>query len=93
MSVERNLQVPPGRIVGKVFSEVDKSPVSGASVRVLDGDIIVDAKMTNRSGTFNSRLLFLGRYRIEVDNGGMRGALDDVEVQLDEVTRVEIPIR
>lgn len=91
-NVERTLQVPPGRIVGQVFTADSKQPVPNASVRVLDGDIIVDAKKTNNKGMFNSRLLFAGRYRIEVDNGGMRGAIDDVEVRLDEITRVEIPV-
>lgn len=92
-NVERTLQVPPGRIVGQVYTADGKQPVPNASVRVLDGHIIVDAKMTNSKGVFNSRLLFAGRYRVEVDNGGMRGAVDDVEVRLDEITRVEIPVR
>lgn len=86
-------QLPPGRIVGKVICEADQQPVPEASIRIVVDGVIVDAKMTNVQGGFNSRLLFSGRYRVEAECVGLHGAVDDVEVQLGEITQVTVAVR
>ncbi|MFS8543149.1 MAG: carboxypeptidase-like regulatory domain-containing protein [Limnochordales bacterium] len=80
---------PPGRIHGRVITH-DGRPVPGASIRIVDDGIVVDLQRTNDRGEFTSRLLFAGRYRIEVIANGVRGALDDVEVILGRTTTVEV---
>ncbi|HEY8417754.1 MAG TPA: carboxypeptidase-like regulatory domain-containing protein [Limnochordales bacterium] len=80
---------PPGRIHGRVKTP-DGRPVPGASIRIVDDGIVVDLQKTNQQGEFTSRLLFAGRYRIEVIADGTRGALDGVEVVLGRTTTVEV---
>lgn len=63
-----------------------------ASIRIIDAGIVVDLQKTNGHGEFTSRLLFAGRYRIEVIADGTRGFLDDVDVVLGRTTVVDVPV-
>lgn len=82
---------PPGRIHGNVTS-ADGRPVKGASVRIIDDGIVVDLQTTNDHGEFTSRLLFAGRYRLEVVTDGVSGTVDGVEVNLGRTTAVTISV-
>lgn len=82
---------PPGRIHGRVKSS-DGRPLPGAFIRIVDGGIVVDLQKTNQQGEFTSRLLFAGRYRIEVVADGISGSLDNVEVVLGRTTSVEVVV-
>lgn len=82
---------PPGRIHGHVTS-ADGRPVKGASVRIIDDGIVVDLQTTNDHGEFTSRLLFAGRYRLEVVTDGVSGTVDGVEVNLGRTTAVTISV-
>ncbi|MBO8142702.1 MAG: carboxypeptidase regulatory-like domain-containing protein [Firmicutes bacterium] len=84
--------LPPGRIHGRVVWAIDGQPVAGASVRVLDDGVVVDLQWTNAAGEFTSRLLFAGRYRIEAERDGARGATDGIAVELGRTTTAEIRV-
>lgn len=84
---------PPGRIQGRAVLAGSGEPAVGASVRVLMDGVITDVKTTNRNGEFTSRLLFAGRYRVEVVHGEMRGFSDDVDVAFGETSEVEVTVR
>lgn len=83
---------PPGRIHGQVVNAADGKPVPKASVRVHDDIVVIDLQTTNTRGEFTSRLLFAGRYRIEVEHDGRQSSVDDVEVELGRTTTVTIPL-
>jgi len=86
-----NRPEPPGRIHGRVTT-ADGRPLAGASVRIVDDGIVVDLQTTNEHGEFTSRLLFAGRYRVEVVANGLAAAVDGVEVSLGRTTPVAVSV-
>lgn len=84
-----NHHEPPGRIHGQVLDTAG-SPVAKAYVRVWDDVAAVDLQTTNARGQFTSRLLFAGKYRVEAEHDGHRGAVDGVTVALNETTEVTV---
>lgn len=86
-----NRPEPPGRIHGHVTT-ADGRPIAGASVRIVDDGIVVDLQTTNEHGEFTSRLLFAGRYRIEVVADGIAAVVDGVEVKLGRTTPVTVSV-
>ncbi|OUN01389.1 MAG: hypothetical protein BAA04_06035 [Firmicutes bacterium ZCTH02-B6] len=61
-------------------------------MRIIDDGIVVDLQTTNDHGEFTSRLLFAGRYRLEVVTDGVSGTVDGVEVNLGRTTAVTISV-
>lgn len=84
---------PPGRISGTCLTP-EGEPLRQARINVFSSDdVLMDTQLTDAAGRYTTRLLFAGRYRVElrIPDLAYRQS-QECEVHLGEVTRVDFTL-
>ncbi|HSX13061.1 MAG TPA: carboxypeptidase regulatory-like domain-containing protein [Chlamydiales bacterium] len=80
------LNSSPGSLFGKISSESFKLPISGASVQIYKGSILVASAITDHNGDYLIPNLAPHSYSLLIDASGYQRSIQNIEIGSDSQT-------
>ncbi len=87
-----SLALNPGSLFGKISSDFSKYPISGASVQLYEGSVLVASAITDANGDYLIPNLAPHTYSLLIDASGYQRSVQTIEIQSDSQTVTNCPL-
>jgi protocatechuate 3,4-dioxygenase beta subunit len=91
-TVNFSLQTQPGIIIGQVISQLTMSPIPGAIVDVLQGNILIASTFTDSNGDYNIPVFAPGNYIVRAGALNFQIQVKGTAVQSNQITVVNFSL-